>query len=161
MRVLKAITQHIWQQVDIFILCWRGDWRKSAAFSFNNLFYCIYLPTSITKKQMSEQMSNIKYLLYVILLEVMALFGVLMQDFQNEVYSNAIEQSRYVPLKGKRSSLVSLPPDRFSKTLMKYIHHKGVNILSCPHYTQALQICRPFCGNSIKNYLTNGDNGKF
>jgi len=36
---------------------------------------------------MSEQMSNIKYLLYVILLEVMALFGVLMQDFQNEVYS--------------------------------------------------------------------------
>jgi hypothetical protein len=84
-RVLKAITQHIWQQVDIFILCWRGDWRKSAAFSFNNLFYCSY--SSITKKHMSEQMSNTKYLLYVILLEVMTLFGGLMQDFQNEVYS--------------------------------------------------------------------------
>jgi hypothetical protein len=84
-RVLWGKPQQTRQQYDVYASPWRSDWRKSAAFSFNNLFYCNY--SSITKKHMSEQMSNIKYLLYVILLEVMTLFGGLMRNFQNALYS--------------------------------------------------------------------------
>jgi len=122
-RILRELLRVLWgkpqqsrQELAVYALGWHDDWRKSLAFSLDQIFADSSFTTNINKQisdhipdHIPDHMLNIIDLFYAMIRNKWA-FVKKLRNLKNELYYRGL--SRGTPLKRKRSHLVSLPLDR-------------------------------------------------